>query len=118
MKNKLTSSYLKNVQNPAEVKDTSRAFLIEWLIDMNRKFRTLPETLYVSVYIVDRYLSLKPIIKSQLHILGIASQVLAARYEQFHEPVIKEYLEAGGENKFSQAQVLEMMQDILMTLQF
>jgi hypothetical protein len=40
------------------VKDTSRAFLVEWIIDVHRKFRLLPESLYLTVLIVDRYLSL------------------------------------------------------------
>jgi cyclin B len=39
------------------VKDTSRGFLVEWIIDVHRKFRLLPETLYVTVSIIDRYLS-------------------------------------------------------------
>lgn len=38
--------YLKKVQT--EIKDTSRAFLIEWIIDVHRKFRLSPETLYVT----------------------------------------------------------------------
>jgi len=51
--------YLSKVQLPTEVKDTSRAFLVEWIIDVHRKFRLLPETLYVTVYLIDRFLSLK-----------------------------------------------------------
>jgi Cyclin, N-terminal domain len=47
--------YLSKVQN--EVKDTSRGFLVEWIIDVHRKFRLLPETLYVTVSTIDRYLS-------------------------------------------------------------
>ena len=56
---KVDAEYLNKVQAPAEVKDTSRAFLIEWIIDVHRKFRLLPETLYVTVFISDRFLSLK-----------------------------------------------------------
>ena len=56
---KVDADYLTKVQLPTEVKDTSRAFLIEWIIDVHRKFRLRPETLYVTVFIVDRYLSLK-----------------------------------------------------------
>jgi len=55
------NEYLKKVQT--EVKDTSRGFLIEWIIDVHRKFRLLPETLYVTVSIIDRYLSQVPIKK-------------------------------------------------------
>lgn len=47
--------YLSKVQN--EVKDTSRGFLVEWIIDVHRKFRLQPETLYVTVSTIDRYLS-------------------------------------------------------------
>ena len=56
---KIDADYLNKTQVPAEVKDTSRAFLIEWIIDVHRKFRLLPETLYVTVFIIDRFLSLK-----------------------------------------------------------
>lgn len=56
---KVDADYLTKVQLPTEVKDTSRAFLIEWIIDVHRKFRLAPETLYVTVFIIDRFLSLK-----------------------------------------------------------
>ena len=56
---KVSPTYLKEVQLPNEVKDTSRAFLVEWIIDVHRKFRLVPETLYVTVFLIDRFLSLK-----------------------------------------------------------
>jgi len=43
--------YLSKVQT--EIKDTSRAFLIEWMIDVHRKFRLVPEALYVTIHIID-----------------------------------------------------------------
>ena len=61
---KVSPSYLTEVQSPKEVKDTSRAFLIEWIIDVHRKFRLNSETLYVTVLLIDRFLSLKQIKKS------------------------------------------------------
>jgi len=61
---KIESDYLTKVQIPTEVKDTSRAFLVEWIIDVHRKFRLMPETLYVTVFLIDRYLSCKQIKKS------------------------------------------------------
>lgn len=47
--------YLQRIQS--EVKDTSRGFLVEWIIDVHRKFRLQPETLYVTVSTIDRYLA-------------------------------------------------------------
>lgn len=53
------SDYLQKVQT--EIKDTSRAFLIEWIIDVHRKFRLLPEALYVTVFLIDNYMSIQKI---------------------------------------------------------
>lgn len=53
---KIDNDYLSKVQT--EIKDTSRAFLVEWIIDVHRKFRLMPETLYVTINIIDRYLSI------------------------------------------------------------
>ena len=53
---KIDNEYLTKVQT--EIKDTSRAFLVEWIIDVHRKFRLMPETLYVTINIIDRFLSI------------------------------------------------------------
>lgn len=54
---RIDPNYLSLVQVPTEVKDTSRAFLVEWIIDVHRKFRLQSETLYVTVRCIDRFLS-------------------------------------------------------------
>ena len=61
---RVSPNYLQEVQDPKEVKDTSRAFLVEWIIDVARKFRLRSETLYVTILIIDRFLSLKRILKA------------------------------------------------------
>merc|ERR1712156_564742 len=104
---KVDVDYLQKVQIPTEVKDTSRAFLVEWIIDVHRKFRLLPETLYVTVFLIDRFLSLKQIKKSQLHILGVTSLLISTKYEEIYPPDLKDLLSV-SENKFSRAEVLAM----------
>ena len=101
------ANYLSKVQLPTEVKDTSRAFLVEWIIDVHRKFRLMPETLYVTVFLIDRFLSLKQIKKSQLHILGVTSLLISTKYEEIYPPDLKDLLSV-SENKFSRAEVLAM----------
>lgn len=100
-------NYLTKVQLPTEVKETSRAFLIEWIIDVHRKFRLSSETLYVTVYLIDKLLSLHQIKKSQLHILGVTSLLIATKYEEIYPPDLKDLLQV-SENKFSREEVLEM----------
>ena len=48
--NMVDVDYLSKVQT--EIKDTSRAFLLEWIVDVHRKFRLRPECLYVTAHII------------------------------------------------------------------
>ena len=114
---RVSPTYLSDVQSPKEVKDTSRAFLIEWIIDVHRKFRLNSETLYVTVLLIDRFLSLRQIKKSQLHILGVTSLLIATKYEEIYPPELKDLLNV-SENKFSREEVLVMEKQMLITLQF
>lgn len=107
--------YLTKVQT--EIKDTSRAFLIEWIIDVHRKFRLVPEALYVTQHIIDQFMSKKKIQKNQLHLLGVATLLIAAKYEEIYPPELRDFL-AVSENKFTKKNVLDMEKDILLTLNF
>lgn len=109
----IDNEYLKKVQT--EIKDTSRGFLVEWIIDVHRKFRLLPETLYVTVSIIDRYLSKVNIKKSQLHMLGVAALLISTKYEEIYPPELKDLLSI-SENKFTKEEVLQMEFNILTTL--
>jgi len=112
---KIDHDYLSKTQS--EIKDTSRAFLVEWIIDVHRKFRLMPETLHVTINIIDRYLSIAEIKKSQLHLLGVTALLIATKYEEIYPPELKDLLSV-SENKFTKAEVLKMESKILSTLSF
>ena len=40
-----------------DINENVRAILIDWLISVHAKFKLLPETLYLTVNLIDRYLS-------------------------------------------------------------
>lgn len=40
-----------------EIKEGMRAILVDWLIQVHNRFRLLQETLYITISIVDRFLS-------------------------------------------------------------
>jgi len=109
------TNYISNIQT--ELRDTSRAFLLEWIIDVHRKFRLVPECLYVTQFIIDQYLSKKKILKSQLHLLGVAALLVSTKYEEIYPPELRDLL-AVSENKFNREKVLKMEKEILLTLEF
>src|SRR4051812_41244195 len=100
---KIDNDYLTKVQT--EIKDTSRAFLVEWIIDVHRKFKLMPETLYVTINIIDRFLSVQEIKKTQLHLLGVSALLIATKYEEIYPPELKDLLSV-SENKFTKDEVL------------
>lgn len=40
-----------------EINDKMRAILVDWLIEVHSKFKLQKETLYITINIIDRYLS-------------------------------------------------------------
>jgi cyclin B len=49
-----------------QVNENVRAILIDWLINVHAKFKLLPETLYITINLVDRYLSIVKIEKEEV----------------------------------------------------
>mgnify|MGYP001129157259 CR=1 FL=1 len=90
---------------------------MEWIIDVHRKFRLVPECLYVTQFIIDQFLSKKSIPKSQLHLLGVATLLISTKYEEIYPPDLRDLL-AVSENKFTRDTVIQMEKEILQTLDF
>ena len=112
---KISPTYIQDVQK--ELKSNTRANLVEWLVDVHRGFHLAPETLYLCVFILDKYLSKVSIRKNKLHIVCVACLIIANKYEEVYAPKLKEILKICGE-KFTHANVVKREYDILNTLQF
>lgn len=57
------ASYMKG---QTDINESMRAILVDWLVDVHLKFKLLPETLFLTVNLIDRYLSLKQIPRTKL----------------------------------------------------
>lgn len=64
-----------------DITEHMRAVLLNWLVDVHLKYKLKPETLFITMNIVDDYLSHKSIHRSKLQLLGITSLWIAAKYE-------------------------------------
>lgn len=49
-----------------DINEKMRAILIDWLVDVNVKFRLVPETLFMTVNLIDRYLSQRTVTRHKL----------------------------------------------------
>ena len=76
-----------------EVTEKMRAYLVDWLAELHYKFKMWPETLYVTIGIIDRFLAAAPELKKQeLQCLGITALHIACKYEEIYPPELKNLL--------------------------
>jgi len=48
----------------------------------------MPETLYLTVNIIDRYLSIQGAKKKELQLVGITAMLIASKYEEIWPPKV------------------------------
>ncbi|GAB4836693.1 hypothetical protein Ancab_001606 [Ancistrocladus abbreviatus] len=94
-----------------------RGILINWLIEVHFKFDLMPETLYLTIALLDRYLSLVTIQKNQMQLVGLTSLLLASKYEDFWHPRVKDLISISAES-YTRKEMLEMEKNILKKLKF
>lgn len=71
-----------------DINSKMRAILIDWLVEVHRKLELMPETLYLTINIIDRYLSTKIVSRSELQLVGITSMLIACKYEEIWAPEV------------------------------
>ncbi|PRQ35243.1 putative cyclin [Rosa chinensis] len=69
-----------------------RSILVDWLIDVHRKFELTPETFYLTVNIIDRFLSRRMVTRRELQLVGISSMVIASKYEEVWAPQVEDFV--------------------------
>ena len=77
-----------------EITDKYRQYLVDWLAELHYKFKMWPETLYVTVGIIDKTLmKWKNFQKCELQLLGITALHIAGKYEEIYPPELKVILQ-------------------------
>lgn len=94
-----------------------RAILIDWLVDVHTKFRLLPETLYLAVNIIDRFLSRRTISLSKLQLVGVTAMFIASKYEEVMCPSIKNFYHI-ADGGYTDVEILRAERYVLKVLDF
>ena len=94
-----------------------RGVLADWLIETHAKFRLLPETLFLALNIVDRFLSLRTISLSKLQLVGVTALFIAAKYEEVLCPSIQNFLYV-ADGGYTDEEILRAERYMLKVLNF
>ena len=105
------------MDNQAEIKWSMRTVLMDWVIQVHHRFNLLPETLFLTVNYIDRFLSCKIVSLGKLQLVGATAIFIAAKYEEINCPSVQEivYMVDGG---YTMDEILKAERFMLTMLQF
>ena len=100
-----------------EINEQMRSILIDWIIDVHYKFNFTDETLFMTVLIIDRYISYKSISKKKFQLLGITALLISCKHEEIILPKIEDFIYI-TDNAYVKEDVFDMENNILDILNF
>ena len=83
-----------------------RRVLVDWLIQVHSRFRLLPETLFLTVNIIDRFLTIRNVPVDKLQLVGATAILIASKYEEITCPSVDEIVFM-VDNGYSREEILE-----------
>lgn len=94
-----------------------RGILVDWLIEVHTRFHLLPETLFLAVNIIDRFLSNKVVQLERLQLVGITAMFIASKYEEVLSPHVANFRHVADDG-FSEAEILSAERYVLAALNY
>ncbi|XP_020589936.1 cyclin-A1-4 [Phalaenopsis equestris] len=114
-KKRASTDFMERVQK--DINASMRAILIDWLVEVAEEYRLAPDTLYLTINYIDRYLSGNEINRQRLQLLGVACMFIAAKYEEICAPQVEEFCYI-TDNTYFKDEVLQMEAAVLKYLKF
>ncbi|RLM99740.1 cyclin-A1-3-like [Panicum miliaceum] len=114
-KERPSTDFMETIQN--DINPSMRAILVDWLVEVAEEYRLVPDTLYLTVNYIDRYLSGNKTSRQRLQLLGVACMLIAAKREEICAPQVEEFCYI-TDNTYFRDEVLEMEASVLNCLKF
>ncbi|KAK8597938.1 hypothetical protein V6N13_095332 [Hibiscus sabdariffa] len=84
-----STNYMEQLQR--DITPSMRGILIDWLVEVSEEYKLVPDTLYLTVNLIDRFLSHNFIEKQRLQLLGVTCMLIASKYEEICAPRVEEF---------------------------
>lgn len=121
-----------------DINEKMRAILVDWLIEVNEmfttnqnvnkradserfyssdlqvhdKFELMKETLFLTINLIDRFLSQQTVVRKKLQLVGLVALLLACKYEEVSVPVVGDLILI-SDKAYTRKEVLEMVTFII-----
>lgn len=94
-----------------------RGILVDWLIEVHTRFHLLPETLFLAVNIIDRFLSAKVVQLDRLQLVGVTAMFIASKYEEVLSPHVANFRHVADDG-FTEEEILSAERYVLAALNY
>ena len=105
------------MDNQTELEWKMRGILVDWLLEVHTRFRLLPETLFLAVNIIDRFLSCKVVNLDRLQLVGVTAMFIASKYEEVLSPHVQNFVHVADDG-FKDTEILSAERFVLSTLDY
>lgn len=95
-----------------------RSILTDWIVEVHMKYRLLPETLYLAINIVDRFLSQRVVSVKKLQLVGVTAMMIASKYEEIVPPSLANFLYVCEKKQISEEEVINAELYMLQVLEY
>mmetsp|Transcript_74725 Transcript_74725/g.118910 ORF Transcript_74725/g.118910 Transcript_74725/m.118910 type:complete len:426 (-) Transcript_74725:107-1384(-) len=100
-----------------DVNARMRTVLVDWLVEVHRKFKLVPATYFLGINLLDRYLAKKQLHRKQLQLCGCTCLWVASKYHEIYAPEMDDFVYI-SDNAFTPEDLMRMEIDVLKTLSF
>ncbi|CAM8885596.1 unnamed protein product [Rhodiola kirilowii] len=108
-------NYIEKVQKDVTI--NMRGVLVDWLVEVSDEYRLLSDTLYLAVSYLDRYLSVNPVNRQKLQLLGVSCMLIAGKYEEISPPSVDEFCYI-TDHTYKKNEIVKMEASVLKALNF
>jgi len=105
------------LQACGDITSRMRATLVDWVVDVHLGFNLLPQTLFKTAAILDKYLAQVPTSFRKLQLVGTAALFIACKYEEIYPPSTRSFQELVSKQYYLE-DIVDMEGKILKALDF
>lgn len=105
------------MSSQGEVNWGMRQTLVDWIQQVHLRYHMLPETLWIAVNIVDRFLTHRVVSLVKLQLVGVTAMLIASKYEEILAPSVDEFSYMTG-NGYTREEILKGERIVLQTIEF
>ena len=105
------------MKQQTDINPRMREITIDWLVEVQNKFKLKFQTLELTVKIMDRFLEKRGVLRNKLQLLACSAMLIASKYEEIFPPEVNDFVSI-SDKAFTREQLCAMEQIIVKELQF